>query len=109
MQDNVVVDALQVRTVSPVLSVGTETQTVTVTAAPPVLDTADATIGMTVENSTYSNLPIQMNGAQRDPTAFGSPDAGSAERQITAAACPSLAERETISASSISTACRPKP
>ena len=45
LQDNVVVDALQVRTVSPVLSVGTETQTVTVTGAPPVLDTADATIG----------------------------------------------------------------
>jgi hypothetical protein len=71
VQDNVVVDALQTRTVSPVLTVGTETQTVTVTGAPPVLDTADATIGLTVENSTYSNLPIQMNGAQRDPTAFG--------------------------------------
>ena len=71
VQDNVVVDAMQVRTVKPVLSVGSESQTVTVTGAPPVLDTADATIGMTVENSTYSNLPIQMSNAQRDPTAFG--------------------------------------
>jgi len=71
VQDNVVVDAMQVRTITPVLAVGTETQTVTVTAAPPVLDTADATIGMIVENSTYSNLPIQMSNAQRDPTAFG--------------------------------------
>ncbi len=71
VQDNVVVDALQTRTVNPVLTVGTETQTVTVTGAPPVLDTADATIGMTVENTTYSNLPIQMSNAQRDPTAFG--------------------------------------
>ncbi len=71
VQDNVVVDALQVRTISPVLAVGTETQTVTVTGAPPVLDTADATIGLTVENTTYSNLPIQMSNAQRDPTAFG--------------------------------------
>ena len=52
-------------------SVGAETQTVTVTGAPPVLDTADATIGMTMENTTYTNLPIQMNNAQRDPTAFG--------------------------------------
>ncbi len=43
VQDNVVVDALQMRTISPVLTIGTETQTVTVTAAPPVLDTADAT------------------------------------------------------------------
>jgi hypothetical protein len=71
VQDNVVVDALQVRTVNPVLSVGAETQTVTVTGAPPVLDTADATIQMTMENTTYTNLPIQMSNAQRDPTAFG--------------------------------------
>ena len=70
VQDNVVVDAMQVRTVTPVLAIGAETQTVTVTAAPPVLDTADASIGMIVENSTYTNLPIQMNSAQRDPTAF---------------------------------------
>jgi hypothetical protein len=71
VQDNVVIDALQTRTISPILAVGTETQTVTVTGAPPVLDTADATIGLTVENTTYSNLPIQMSNAQRDPTAFG--------------------------------------
>jgi hypothetical protein len=71
VQDNVVVDAMQLRTVSPVLSIGAETQTVTVSAAPPVLDTADATIGLIVENSTYTNLPIQMVNAQRDPTAFG--------------------------------------
>ncbi len=71
LQDNVVVNALQVRTISPVLSVGVETQTVTVTGAPPVLDTADATIEMTMQNTTYTNLPIQMNNAQRDPTAFG--------------------------------------
>jgi len=71
VQDNVVVDAMQVRTVNPVLSVGAETQTVTVTGAPPVLDTADAMVGLTIENSTYSNLPIQMNNAQRDPTQFG--------------------------------------
>jgi hypothetical protein len=71
VQDNVVVDALQTRTVNPVLTVGAATQSITVTAAPPVLDTADATIGLTVENTTYANLPIQMNNAQRDPTAFG--------------------------------------
>jgi Carboxypeptidase regulatory-like domain/TonB dependent receptor-like, beta-barrel len=71
-QDNVVVNALQTRTFNPVLSVGATTQTVTVTAAPPVLNTADATISLTMENQTYSNLPIQMTtGGQRDPTAFG--------------------------------------
>ena len=71
IQDNVVVDALQIRAVSPVLTVGAETQTVTVTAAPPVLNTADATLGTIMENETYMNLPLQMNGLQRDPTAFG--------------------------------------
>ena len=71
VQDNVVVDALQTRVFNPLLSVGTETQTVTVTGAPPVLDTADATLGNAMENQTYTNLPLQMNGAQRDPTAFG--------------------------------------
>ena len=72
-QANVVVDALQKRVFDPVLSVGQETQTIQVTAAPPVLNTADATLGLTVENSTYTNLPLQMTGAQqRDPTAFGS-------------------------------------
>jgi len=71
IQDNVVVDALQVRAVNPILSVGAETQTVTVTGAPPVLDTADATLGNIMENETYANLPLQMNGSQRDPTAFG--------------------------------------
>lgn len=70
LQDNVAVNALQVRALNPVLAIGTAQETVTVTAAPPVLDTADATIGLTMENETYSNLPLQMNGAQRDPTAF---------------------------------------
>jgi hypothetical protein len=70
-QQNVVVNALQSRVYDPVMSVGEETQTVTVNAAPPVLNTADATLGLTVENSTYANLPLQMNGSQqRDPTAF---------------------------------------
>jgi hypothetical protein len=71
VQDNVVVNALQVRTISPVLSVGAESLTVTVTGAPPVLDTGDASIETTIQNAAYSGLPIQMNGTQRDPTAFG--------------------------------------
>ncbi len=71
-QSNVVINALQTRGYDPMLSVGEETQTVEVTAAPPVLDTDDAHLGLTVENSTYTNLPLQMSGSQqRDPTAFG--------------------------------------
>ena len=72
IQENVVVNALQTRTIDPVLTVGAQSQQITVTAAPPVLNTADATLGLTIENEVYSSLPIQMTGTQkRDPTAFG--------------------------------------
>ncbi len=71
VQDNVVVDALSAVTFDPVLTVGAESQTVVVTSAPPTIDTVDATLGLTMENESYSNLPLQMNGTQRDPTAFG--------------------------------------
>jgi Carboxypeptidase regulatory-like domain len=70
-QDNLSVDALGVLSFSPVLSVGETTETIVVTAAPPVLDTSNATLGMVMENDTYANLPLQMNNAQRDATAFG--------------------------------------
>jgi Carboxypeptidase regulatory-like domain len=71
-QENLAVNALSVLSFSPVLSVGETTETVEVTAAPPVLDTSTATLGLVMENDTYSNLPLQMNNAQRDATAFGS-------------------------------------
>ena len=70
VQQNLDVVALGTLGFNPVLSLGEATETVTVTAAPPVLDTSDATVGLVVENSTYSELPLQMNNAQRDPTAF---------------------------------------
>jgi hypothetical protein len=71
-QDNLVVNALGVLGFNPVLSIGETTETVEVSAAPPVLDTTNATIGLVMENSTYANLPLQMNNAQRDATAFAS-------------------------------------
>lgn len=71
IQDNVVVNALEIRSLNLKLSLGEATQTVSVTSAPPVLHTADATIGLTVQHDMYANLPLQMNGMQRDPTQFG--------------------------------------
>jgi hypothetical protein len=71
-QDNLVVNALGVLTFNPVLSIGETTETVVVTAAPPVLNTSNATVGLVMENTTYANLPLQMNNAQRDATAFAS-------------------------------------
>ncbi len=70
-QQNLAVNALSVLTLNPILTVGETNETVEVTAAPPVLDTSTATLGLVMENDTYSNLPIQMNNAQRDATAFG--------------------------------------
>jgi hypothetical protein len=71
-QENLAVNALSVLSFNPVLTIGEMTETVEVTSAPPVLDTSTATLGLVVENETYANLPLQMNNAQRDATAFGS-------------------------------------
>jgi hypothetical protein len=69
-QENLSVDALVSLTFNPILTVGAATETVVVTAAPPVLDTSGAVLGTVIENAAYTNLPVQMNGTQRDPTAF---------------------------------------
>jgi hypothetical protein len=71
-QDNLAVNALGVLGFNPVLTIGEAAETVEVTAAPPVLNTTNATVGLVMENTTYANLPLQMNNAQRDATAFAS-------------------------------------
>jgi hypothetical protein len=71
-QQNLAVDALNPLGFNPVLTVGAITDTVEVTTAPPVLDTTSATVGLVIENATYSELPIQINNSQRDATAFAS-------------------------------------
>lgn len=69
-QQNLVVNALNVTSLNITLTIGEAQQTVTVSAAPPILNTTDASLGGVIENETYQNLPLQMNGQQRDPTAF---------------------------------------
>jgi hypothetical protein len=71
VQDNLVVDALHLTGLNVSLKTGSTSVEVTVTSAPPALETTNAVLGLTVENETYANLPIQMSNAQRDPTAFG--------------------------------------
>ena len=70
-QKNLTVNALAMTPLDLTLSVGGAATEVTVTAAPPQLETTNATLGLTIENTTYANLPLTMNNAQRDPTAFG--------------------------------------
>ena len=72
-QESLVLDALAELVFNPVLSVGEASETVTVTTAPPVLDTENPTLGAVIENTEYSALPILMSTTQqRDPTAFAS-------------------------------------
>ncbi|HWB31807.1 MAG TPA: carboxypeptidase-like regulatory domain-containing protein [Acidobacteriaceae bacterium] len=69
-QENVTVDNAQVLGLPLKLTVGGEDTTITVTDAPPFLNTTDASLGGTIENELYSELPLSMNGGPRDPTAF---------------------------------------
>ncbi|HEX8810799.1 MAG TPA: TonB-dependent receptor, partial [Terracidiphilus sp.] len=45
------------------LQVGAANVTVTVTTAPPALETENATLGATMENDTFISLPLEMGGA----------------------------------------------
>ena len=70
-QENVVVDALANVGLNITLSAGSQSETVTVSAAPPSLETTNATLGGTIENSTYAALPLVISGGQqRDITQF---------------------------------------
>ena len=69
-QENLVVDAMHVTSLNIRMSVGTAAEEITVTSAPPALDTTNSTLGGIMENKTYESLPVLMSGQQRDPTAF---------------------------------------
>ncbi len=70
VQKNLTVDALRLTGLNINLQIGSQGQEVTVTEAPPALETTNASLGGVIENTTYTNLPIQMGGQQRDATAF---------------------------------------
>jgi len=74
VQENVTVNALATVAVNPKLAVGGEMETITVTDAPPVLETTDATLGAVMDNEMYSSLPLLMgaggNADQRRATDF---------------------------------------
>jgi hypothetical protein len=70
LQENINVDNSSMFGLNIKLTLGGESTTITVTDAPAPLDTTDATLGGTIENELYSNLPLSMNGGPRDPTAF---------------------------------------
>jgi hypothetical protein len=73
-QENVTVNALETVSVNVKMTVGQATETVTITSAPPLLETTDAVLGATMDQEMYSNLPLQMgyggNADQRRATDF---------------------------------------
>ena len=69
-QEHVTVEALQDVTLSPRLSVGQTTVSVTVTDQPTMLMTQDVKLGSSINNETYDSLPLAMNQSARDPSAF---------------------------------------
>ena len=66
-QENITVNALEIANVNVSLRLGTESQSVTVSSAPPQLETSNATLGATMEQQMYSALPVEMG-------AYGQPD-----------------------------------
>ena len=71
VQEQVVVDALTTVEMNLKLEVGATAESVTITAAPPELNTADARMGQTMRNEMYTALPLTMgNGNPRNPAAF---------------------------------------
>ena len=58
VQKNVALDVSQTLAVNITLAVGAQTQTVTVTEAPPVVNTSDATLGRTIEPAEVIGLPL---------------------------------------------------
>ena len=74
VQENVQVNALQTASLNVKLTVGQASQSVTVTSAPPTLETSDATLGAVMDNEVYAGLPLQMdaggNSGQRRATDF---------------------------------------
>jgi hypothetical protein len=66
-QENVHVNALEIFDLKVAITIGSENQSIDVSAAPPALETSNATLGATMEQEMYAALPIQMGAA-------GSPD-----------------------------------
>ncbi len=63
VQEKIIVDALSTVSVNLTLQIGATTDTVTVTSAPPQLNTADPRLGTTIRNELYTNLPLAMGTA----------------------------------------------
>lgn len=69
-QLNVTINAMQTFGLNIKLNVGAANANVTVTTAPPELQTTNAMLGATIDSKVFLDLPILINGQQRDITSF---------------------------------------
>lgn len=70
-QENLVIDAMHVSGLNITLKPGSALETVTVSDAPPALETTSPVLGGTMENEVYMDLPLLVSGnQQRDITQF---------------------------------------
>ena len=72
VQEHVVVNAMAVVGLNLTLTVGSSTQEVTVTGAPPTLETSNGQLGITIPQDAYTNLPLAMGGGMGRRTPKGS-------------------------------------
>ena len=86
VRNNIHVNGMEVLGLNLTLTVGEATQTVTVSTAPPPLETQNATLGAALQNKVYQALPLEMGAA-------GSPD----QQRVTdfAALMPGVSANET--------------
>ena len=69
-QLNLTLNAMQTFGLNITLRLGPTSANVTVTTAPPELQTTNATLGGSIDSSVYLKLPVLINNQQRDITAF---------------------------------------
>jgi hypothetical protein len=69
-QENVIVNAVSVVGLDLKTRLGGADQNITVTAAPPDLNTENGALDTTIPNSTYTALPVAMNGGPKSPLGF---------------------------------------
>ena len=75
-QKNVEVNGLTITGFNPKLSPGAVDESVTVSEAPPVLQTTSPSVEAVITQQTYASLPLVMNNQQRDPSALATLSVG---------------------------------
>jgi len=72
LQEHVVVNAMSVVGLNLSLTVGSSTQEITVSAAPPALETSNGQLGITIPQDAYTNLPLALGGGMgpKNPEGF---------------------------------------